>query len=435
MRAVWPSEAGAAAERRERDEVPAERRGRERRVPERLLAQAARARRRDRAQRHEPASPASSAQLGFSRSPARGEGGRHQPARLQRAALGGRLPHAAHARARVSPCSTRARPRGRSRPKRRRTTTRLSRTSAPGSPSSSSARTSVVVKDPRIGWFLPLWRRCAERARARDRRSRPARGSRPRSVRSARQWYGTWQSDASRAAAWLNVTLHTELATRGARRALRRATTSCSRTGRGEIARVGRLLDVPWLAGLERARHPAGRGVRRPGPAQCAGRLGRASPSRAVLRDQVDRVWELVSALAGRTGTTRRPAALDEARARPTSQLYGEAEAIAQSSVTAVKPRRGRTGLAAGGGRPHSNARNGRRSPWRLVVRVLPAKRLPAPRATRARCPCGSRCSSRTALPRAGVRSRSCGRACGCWARAGIADPLDRRAPESVFVE
>ena len=37
---------------------------------------------------------------------------------------------------------------------------------------------------------------------------------------SARKSYGTWQTDASRAAAWLNVMLETERATRGAPRAL-----------------------------------------------------------------------------------------------------------------------------------------------------------------------------------------------------------------------
>ena len=67
---------------------------------------------------------------------------------------------------------------------------------------------NVVVKDPRIGWFLPLWLRCSDALGVRTSFATMLRYP-PEVVSSARRWYGTWQNDASRAAAWLNVTLET----------------------------------------------------------------------------------------------------------------------------------------------------------------------------------------------------------------------------------
>lgn len=203
---------------------------------------------------------------------------------------------------------------------------------------------SVVVKDPRIAWFLPLWLRCADDLGVEASFATLLRQP-PEVVRSAREWYGTWQADASRAAAWLNVTLHTELATRGARRAFVRYDALLEDWSR-EISQVGRLLDVPWLAEVERARHPAVEAFVEPGLRRASVGWDEVSVP-PVLREQVDLVWDLVSAIAepknGDSDAVQ--ASLDEARAAYV-RLYGEAEAIAQSSVTAVKPKRGRTAPA-----------------------------------------------------------------------------------------
>lgn len=225
---------------------------------------------------------------------------------------------------------------------------------------------SVVVKDPRIGWFLPLWLRCAEDLGVEASFATLLRQP-PEVVSSARQWYGTWQADASRAAAWLNVTLHTELATRGARRAFVRYDALLENWSR-EIARVGELLEVPWLADVESNGHPGVEAFVDPGlRRETVGWDEVAVP--LAVRDQVDLVWDLVTRLAepdaGGGGDVQ--AALDDARAAYIG-LYRDAEAIAQSSVTAVKPRRGQGAPAAA--RPSAGAGKNGRGP---VTLALPA--------------------------------------------------------------
>src|SRR5687767_3349918 len=64
----------------------------------------------------------------------------------------------------------------------------------------------LVVKDPRVSWFLPLWRRCAEDLGTSPRFVTMLRH--PAAVLDSKQrWYGGWQSEVSRAAGWLNQTL------------------------------------------------------------------------------------------------------------------------------------------------------------------------------------------------------------------------------------
>ena len=217
---------------------------------------------------------------------------------------------------------------------------------------------SVVVKDPRIGWFLPLWLRCAEDMGVEASFATLLRQP-PEVVSSARQWYGTWQADASRAAAWLNVTLGTELATRGARRAFVRYDSLLENWSR-EIGRVGRLLDVPWAADVERTGHPGVEAFVDPGLRRETVGWDEVSVPLA-LREQVDHVWDLVTTLAqpGNGDRDNVQASLDDARAAYI-RLYEEAEAIAQSSVTAVKPKRGQAATAAARSGGSGAGRNGR---------------------------------------------------------------------------
>ncbi|MGH3040285.1 MAG: hypothetical protein ACRDNG_00830, partial [Gaiellaceae bacterium] len=227
---------------------------------------------------------------------------------------------------------------------------------------------NVIAKDPRIVWFLPLWLRCAEDLGIETSFATMLRQP-AEVVRSASRWYGEWQNDASRAAAWLNVTLHSEQATRGARRAFIRYDDLLEDWGR-EIARVGDLLDVPWLVDLERSSHPEVDAFVDPG-------LRRSTvgwdevPVPSALREQVDHAWELASGLARRGGDDEAArAALDDARAAYL-QLYAEAEAITQSSVTAVKPRRRRTSL---GGVPRAKGSSPSPSRLRVLARIIPSR-------------------------------------------------------------
>jgi hypothetical protein len=240
---------------------------------------------------------------------------------------------------------------------------------------------NLVVKDPRIGWFLPLWLRCANDLGVRTSFATVLRYP-PEVLESARQAYGTWQSDASRAAAWLNVTLHAEHATRGAPRVFVRYTDVLEDWPR-EMARIGGLLDLPWLVDVDRTRHPGVEALVDPGLRRSNVGWDAVSVPR-VLQEMVDGVWQQLSRLAvpgGDDDATR--ASLDAARAAYT-HFYADAEAVAQSSVTAVAPRRfdaaAADALASGAGRAGAAG-------TRLLVRI--ARRVP--RRYRKRLPVGVR--------------------------------------------
>lgn len=75
----------------------------------------------------------------------------------------------------------------------------------------------IVVKDPRLSWFLELWRVAAQRC---DVTPCLATVLRPPTevVRSRKEAYGDRIGDVSAMAAWVNMMLHTERATRGSTR-------------------------------------------------------------------------------------------------------------------------------------------------------------------------------------------------------------------------
>ena len=76
----------------------------------------------------------------------------------------------------------------------------------------------LVVKDPRLAWFLGLWRSAALRCEA-----APAYVTMLRPVTevvgSKQRYYSTRFGEIDRTAAWVNMMLHTERATRGSQRA------------------------------------------------------------------------------------------------------------------------------------------------------------------------------------------------------------------------
>ena len=189
----------------------------------------------------------------------------------------------------------------------------------------------VVVKDPRTGWFLGLWQRASADAGARTVQITMLRHP-AEILASARRSYGDWQSDASRAAAWLNVMLETERQTRDAARVYVRYE-DLLQDWRGQMARAGHTLDLPLLTEIASERAAAVDGFVDPG-------LHRARTGwdelevPASVRDLCERVWALFIA-----GPDAERAALDAAHEEYRT-LYAEAEAISQPSVTAVRPRR-----------------------------------------------------------------------------------------------
>jgi hypothetical protein len=196
---------------------------------------------------------------------------------------------------------------------------------------------AVVVKDPRIGWFLPLWTGCAHDVGAPS--SFVCMMRHPAEIlASARKWYGDWQTDASRAAAWLNVMLETERKTREMPRAFVRYEDLLGDWER-ELRRAGATLGDPLLMGMERSRFPQVDEFVDPTlHRQRRGWEGLAVPDR--VRDMAERVWGELQPLADDGGDTADLRAALDSSHHEYDGLYRDAEAIAQSSVTAVKPRK-----------------------------------------------------------------------------------------------
>jgi hypothetical protein len=197
---------------------------------------------------------------------------------------------------------------------------------------------SVVVKDPRTGWFLALWTRCSAEVGVEARYVTMLRHP-AEILASAAKSYGDWQSPASRAAAWINVTLETERATRGSRRAFVRYEDLLDDWPR-EVSRVAGLLDIPALSGDDlRERFPQVDEFVDPTLHRNRVRWDELDVP-ASVRDMAEEVWRLLQPLADPGGDTPEVhRTLDDARAAY-GALYREAEAISQSSVTAAKPRR-----------------------------------------------------------------------------------------------
>ena len=109
-----------------------------------------------------------------------------------------------------------------------------------------SGHDQVLVKDPRLLWFLPLWRRVGEELDAAvhvvTMLRHPA-----EVIRSKLHWYQNMNLfDANRAAGWLNTMLFTERATRDYRRAFVRFE-DLLEDWTQPIARVSAQLEVPAL--------------------------------------------------------------------------------------------------------------------------------------------------------------------------------------------
>ena len=198
----------------------------------------------------------------------------------------------------------------------------------------------LLVKDPRLSWFLALWRQCADDLGASVGFVTMLRH--PGAVVDSKQrWYGGRQGEIGRAAGWVNQQLFTERATRGAARAFVRYEDLLGDWTKA-IGGVGEALDLRVVrdapAAAVRDIHGfVDRGLSRSRPGWGDVRI----PAR--LREVADEVWELTSALAD--GAAGDDARLDELRAVYV-ELYEEAEALAQSSIAAVRvapapPRRG----------------------------------------------------------------------------------------------
>ncbi len=210
-------------------------------------------------------------------------------------------------------------------------------------------RSAVVVKDPRIGWFLPLWERAAEEVGA-DVSFASLLRHPAEAVGSAMTWYGDWQSPASRAVSWVNIMLETEYATRGRRRVFVRYD-DLLKSWRDEVARTADALDLPMLRDLSPDTVEAIDEL--VDPSLHRQREGFADLGVPALVQQVaEPVWdELLALTTSDEGGAEARTALDVSRAGYHA-FYADVEAIAQSSLHALRPSgsAGSAGSAAGQG-------------------------------------------------------------------------------------
>ena len=222
----------------------------------------------------------------------------------------------------------------------------------------------IVVKDPRISWFLPLWQRCATDLGA-DIRVVTMLRPPTEVLASAKQWYGTRQNDASRAGGWVNIMLRTELQSRGLPRAFVRYDDLLADWAE-QVSRVGRLLDEPVLGELDLTRRAAVDAFVDPQlRRQVRGWDDLDVP--AGLRGLVDRTWDALVPLAADEDAGSR---LDALRAEY-EQLYADSEAIAQSSARAARARRKKTEPAqAAPPQPAKATANAKTPPPSLLRRV-----------------------------------------------------------------
>ena len=240
-------------------------------------------------------------------------------------------------------------------------------------------RDSVVVKDPRIGWFLPLWEKAATELGV-DVSFASLLRHPAEAVSSAIKWYGDWQSPASRTLSWVNIMLETEYATRDSRRVFVRYDDLLADWS-GEMTRVGEALDIPVLRAIPDE-------VRRRVDAFVDPTLHRQKVTFADVGvpQQVEAltedVWKQFTALSVAGGdSAENRAVLDESRERYHA-FYSDAEDIAQSTIHALRPKGGSTRGAKGAvatragtsGAGGTSRGSGADAVIRVAERVVPPK-------------------------------------------------------------
>jgi hypothetical protein len=197
---------------------------------------------------------------------------------------------------------------------------------------------AIVVKDPRTAWFLPLWIRAADELGVTPDFATMLRHP-AETVTSATRSYGEYLPAVARAGAWANVSLETEVATRGSRRVFVRYEDLLA-DWRAQIARLADSLALPQLASPEPERAAGVDAF--VDPTLHRNRVGwddLETPVPAWVRDVVEDSWARLQALA--TPAANAPetlAALDATRAAY-ARLYADAEALVHSAIRARQTR------------------------------------------------------------------------------------------------
>ena len=223
---------------------------------------------------------------------------------------------------------------------------------------------NVVVKDPRVVWFLPLWRRVATDLGVELSFATMLRYP-TEVITSARRSYGTWQNDASRAAAWINTMLHTEQATRDAPRAFVRYDDLLA-DWQSQVKKIAEPLHVPWLADIAPAARESVDGFVDPSLRRSQQSWdGVDVPER--VRSMIDTVWDQLTPLTTPGADEAQVRAALDASREAYAQFYAEVEALAHSSIHAAKQRKGGKAAAPRAPRPTLARRVARKVRRRLL--------------------------------------------------------------------
>jgi hypothetical protein len=199
----------------------------------------------------------------------------------------------------------------------------------------------VLVKDPRLSWFLPLWSAAARRHGVEPSFITMLRPP-PEVVGSKRTYYNALLQDGQGVAAWLNMMLGTERATRGASRSLVRYH---DLLGGWEqvVTRIGKELDLAPLSAIDQHAREEISGFVDPG-------LRRINltfedldlPER--LATMARRAWTSLDELASSPEAPELLSGLDDLREAYES-YYLECEAVVQTSLMVAREEGHRRGV------------------------------------------------------------------------------------------
>ncbi len=192
----------------------------------------------------------------------------------------------------------------------------------------------LLIKDPRLAWFMSMWRAAAIQSAA-----EPAFVTmlRPPAevVRSKERHYAGRLGNAGRATAWLNMMLHTERATRGSERVFLRYHDLLD----DWTSAIYQLGDAFGLQGVLNADIPDISRVHDfidPSLHRSGGSWDDLDVPTGV-RELAEETWQQLNKLVDdRGGATDATDALDELRTAYIT-LYADAEAIARSSIMAER--------------------------------------------------------------------------------------------------
>ncbi|WP_299053498.1 sulfotransferase family protein [uncultured Nocardioides sp.] len=248
----------------------------------------------------------------------------------------------------------------------------------------------LVVKDPRLAWYLGLWRSAALRAGATCSHVTMLRPV-TEVVGSKQKYYAKRFGEVNRVAAWVNMMLHTERSTRGSLRAFVRYadmlddwTVPVHDLGERFDLHAVRAATAKDIRKVHQFIDPTLRRVQL---------TWDDVPVPARLREIADGTWNSLDALATPGGDTEAEhARLDELR-QVFTEAYEEAEAMSQSTAIAAQRagaagERERLGAQGAAGAPGAGPADG----GRLADKV--------PHSVRAMVPAGARRRVRAALNR-----------------------------------